>query len=69
MLDKSIAEHIYKVAEDELLNKGETGFHTILLMKEAVNAIGKTEYDYFYPDGEKMMFNLKRWKRHFLEDR
>ena len=69
MIEKAIAEHICKVAEDELLKCGHSSVHTITLMKTAVEEIGKDYSDYFYPDNGKMIFNLKRWKRHFLNEK
>ena len=66
-MDKLTAECIYLIAEKELAETGKSSIETIQLMKKAVESIGKDFLDYFYPEGNNMIFNLKRWKRHFME--
>ena len=68
MLDRIIAEQIYKDAEEEIKQAGRSSFKTIDNMKKEVEKVGLDYSDYFYPEGEAMMFNLKRWKRHFLKE-
>ena len=67
-MDKAIAEQIYKDAEEEIKKAGRSSVQMITRMKEEVEKIGGDYSDYFYPEGEAMMFNLKRWKRHFLSE-
>jgi len=69
MLEKTIAEKLHKIAEDELLEKGFSSFETIYNMKKVVEKANIDYLTYFYSENGKMIFNLKRWKRHFLEDR
>jgi len=69
ILDKSVAQDIYDIADKELKEKGKTGWETIMKMKAAVEKVGRNHLDYFFPseDGNDMIFNLKRWQRHFIE--
>ena len=55
-------------AKAEIQKAGRSSFQTIDNMKKEVEKHGLDYSDYFYPEGENMMFNLKRWKRHFLKE-
>ena len=68
MIDRNIAEHIYKVAADEMAAFGSNRWQTISLMKAAVEKVGKDYADYFYSEGNRFFLNLKRWQHHFLDE-
>jgi len=66
MLDRTIAENIYRIASDEIIKQGHSGVNTITMMKLELEKVGIDYSDYFYAEDNKMYFNLKRWERHFL---
>jgi len=61
------AEYIYNLADAEIKAHGHTSARTITKMKEAVEEVGGDYSLYFYCEGNKLLFNLLRFKKHYME--
>ncbi len=68
MIDRNIAEHIYKVAADEIAAFGSNRWQTISLMKAAVEKVGKDYSDFFYSEGNRLFLKMEKWQRFFLDE-
>lgn len=68
MLDKIIAEDLLKKAEYESENNDDgVSFETSIILQEAISMAGGNFLDYLNMKGDKLLFNAKRFKRHFVD--
>ncbi|MDR1739371.1 MAG: hypothetical protein LBR45_01255 [Bacteroidales bacterium] len=65
MMNKAQAEVILEFMENEMSSKGALTFRAV---RELEIAVGEKYVDYLYPDGHTVLFNSKRFKRHFIEN-
>ena len=67
-MNKALATKILEKTEKEYTETQNISRDTFLLIQSTLEKDGKSLVDYFYPDDDNVIvFNSKRWSRHFIE--